>query len=336
MPSIQYTFNDQHGEHSFQYIPKYNLNYDAETCTIVIDLFLPDFDDIKILPKKFTGRCYNLKIIQYSETYLKKLYDNLIYQILFSAIYAVFTNDVKNTIKTIVINGKINTIDRSIGKKCTLCITSLSISRQEFEKLDFNLIDPKECFKHLKGISGIHLNKKIPVAPIMELNTKDKRFVNPHIVSDQINMGTNLAAIDWQDFENLVRELFEKIFNRDGGECKITQTSRDGGVDAVAFNLDPIRGGKIIIQAKRYTNTVGVSAVRDLYGTLVKEGANKGILITTSDYGSDAHEFAKGVPITLINGSNLLHLLETEMNKSAYINIAEAKKILKEQKEANE
>lgn len=42
------------------------------------------------------------------------------------------------------------------------------------------------------------------------------------------------------------------------------------------------------------------------------------------------------MPITLINGSNLLHLLETEMNKSAYINIAEAKKILKEQKEANE
>ena len=47
-------------------------------------------------------------------------------------------------------------------------------------------------------------------------------------------------------------------------------------------------------------------------------------------------EFAKGMPITLINGSNLLHLLETEMNKSAYINIAEAKKILKERKETNE
>ena len=29
---------------------------------------------------------------------------------------------------------------------------------------------------------------------------------------------------------------------------------------------DPITGGKIVIQAKRYTRTVGVNAVRDLFG----------------------------------------------------------------------
>ncbi len=69
-----------------------------------------------------------------------------------------------------------------------------------------------------------------------------------------------------EDFENLIRELFEKVFSVNGGEVKITQASRDGGVDAIAFDPDPIRGGKIIIQAKRYTNTVGLSAVRDLYG----------------------------------------------------------------------
>ena len=91
--------------------------------------------------------------------------------------------------------------------------------------------------------------------------------------------------MDWLDFENLVRELFEAEFAVSGGEVKVTQASADKGVDAVAFDPDPIRGGKIVIQAKRYTNTVGVSAVRDLYGTLMNEGANKGILVTTSDYG---------------------------------------------------
>ena len=75
---------------------------------------------------------------------------------------------------------------------------------------------------------------------------------------------------------------------------KITQASRDGGVDAIAFDPDPIRGGKIVIQAKRYTNVVSVSAVRDLYGTVVNEGATKGILVTTSGYGHDAYDFAKG------------------------------------------
>jgi len=94
-------------------------------------------------------------------------------------------------------------------------------------------------------------------------------------------------------------------------------------VEAVAF----IRGGKIIIQAKRYTNTVGVSAVRDLYGTVMNEGATKGILVTTSDYGKDSYEFAKDKPITLLNGSNLLALLEKHGHK-ARINIKEAKKII--------
>src|SRR5690606_34746199 len=110
---------------------------------------------------------------------------------------------------------------------------------------------------------------------------------------------TNLAAMDWEDFEHLVRELFEREFAQTGGEVKVTQASRDGGVDAVVFDPDPIRGGKIVIQAKRYTNTVGVAAVRDLYGTVVNEGAIKGILVTTSDFGPDAYEFARGKPLTL-------------------------------------
>lgn len=121
---------------------------------------------------------------------------------------------------------------------------------------------------------------------------------------------TNLASMSWEDFEHLVRELFEKEFASRGGEVKVTQPSRDGGVDAVAFDPDPISGGKIVIQAKRYTKTVGVAAVRDLYGTTLSEGASKGILVTTADYGPDTYKFANGKPITLLTGANLLHLLE--------------------------
>ena len=90
------------------------------------------------------------------------------------------------------------------------------------------------------------------------------------------------------------------------------------------FDPDPIRGGKYIIQAKRYTNVVGVSAVRDLYGTLMNEGAVKGILVTTAKYGSDSYEFAKDKPITLIDGSNLLSMLGKHGYKT-YIDIEEAK-----------
>ena len=146
-------------------------------------------------------------------------------------------------------------------------------------------------------------------------------------MAGDLDSSTNLAAMDWQDFENLIRELFESEFNENGGEVKITQASRDGGVDAVVFDPDPIRGGKIVLQAKRYTNIVGVSAVRDLYGTVINEGAMKGILITTANYGSDAYAFAKDKPISLLTGANLLSLLEKHGHK-ARIDISEAKRLM--------
>ena len=116
----------------------------------------------------------------------------------------------------------------------------------------------------------------------------------------------NLMELNPWEFEQLIANLFGKM----GLESKLTRSSRDGGVDCVAYDLRPVLGGKVVIQAKRYRHTVGVSAVRDLYGTMMNEGANKGILVTTSGYGPDAFEFAKAKPIELIEGGGLLYLLQ--------------------------
>ena len=59
----------------------------------------------------------------------------------------------------------------------------------------------------------------------------------------------------------------------------------------------------------------------------------KGILITTSDYGPDAYEFAKDKPLTLMSGGELLYLLEKHGYK-AKIDLKEAKKILSEEQGA--
>ena len=42
----------------------------------------------------------------------------------------------------------------------------------------------------------------------------------------------------------------------------------------------------------------------------MNEGANKGILVTTSGYGPDAFNFSKDKPIELIDGGGLLFLLQ--------------------------
>jgi restriction system protein len=235
-----------------------------------------------------------------------------------------------------VFNGWVESIDKSTGKLVNACILSIQTTKTEFQIINLASVDPKLCFKSLKGVGSSKLHSLTPIAPILDINREDKRFVSSYNVTDELDETSNLAAMDWKDFENLIRELFEKEFTKVGGEVKITQASRDGGVDAVAFDPDPIRGGKIVIQAKRYTNTVGVAAVRDLYGTVLNEGATKGILVTTSDYGPDAYAFARGKPLTLLSGSNLLNLLEKHGHR-AKIDLKAAKQILadKEKEEKN-
>lgn len=257
------------------------------------------------------------------------MFDEALYKITLRSIHEIFEADKADAIHAISFNGWVKAINKAIGKMENNCIISIQVGKSDFLNIDLANVDPKICFKSLKGVAGSKLSALTPIQPILQISRTDKRFVEGYNVTERIDTSTNLAAMDWEDFEHLIRELFEKEFKSSGGEVKVTQTSRDGGVDAVAFDPDPIRGGKIVIQAKRYTNTVGVSAVRDLYGTVVNEGATKGILVSTADYGPDAYEFAKGKPLTLLNGSNLLHLLEKH-GHHAKIDLREAKKILSE------
>lgn len=134
----------------------------------------------------------------------------------------------------------------------------------------------------------------------------------------------NLMTMEWQDFEVLVRDLFDEMFRSKGAEVKVTRTSRDQGVDAVVFDPDPLLGGTTVIQAKRYRHAVPVAAVRELYGTMMNEGAGKGILVTTSHYGASAQEFIKDKPITLLDGANLLHLLQNHGHR-VRIDLSEGK-----------
>ena len=310
---------------------QYDFDYNLESKVLLLDFFLPSKENTPTLKEvKYNISQDEFKEIHISESALNKLYDNLLYQITLRTIHELYEADTIKSIASIVFNGFVRFVDKGTGQEVTACILSIQAQREEFLEINLKGVDPKECFKKLKGVGSSKLHGLAPVAPIMKIDRKDKRFVSPYDVVDSVDETTNIAAMHWKDFENLIRELFEKEFSAVGGEVKITRASRDEGVDAIAFDPDPIRGGKIVIQAKRYTNIVGVSAVRDLYGTVVNEGATKGILVTTTDYGPDAYKFAQDKPLTLLNGSNLLHLLEKYGHK-AKIDIKEAKKILTEE-----
>lgn len=308
----------------------WDIDYSPENKILVVDYSLPDISALPTLKSvKYVASTDDFTETSISEAALNKLYDSVIYQVALRTLHELFEADVADALASVVFNGWVESTNKATGQKNNACIISVQAGKDEFLAINLAYVDPKACFKELKGVGSSKLHGLTPVAPIMNINKEDRRFVSPYDVVKSLDEGDNLAAMDWQDFENLIREIFHKEFSISGGEVKITQASRDGGVDAIAFDPDPIRGGKIVIQAKRYTNVVGVSAVRDLYGTTMNEGATKGILVTTAQFGPDAYEFAKGKPLTLLNGSNLLHLLEKHGHK-ARIDLREAKKILNE------
>ena len=262
---------------------EFEVDYISETKMIIVDYLFPNINNIpKIKEVKYIQAKDEFKEIYLSDSFLYKTYDTLLYNITLRSLYELFNADVINAFDSIVFNGFVKAIDRSVGKEVTNCILSVHVNKDQFMGINLAEVEPKACFKNLKGVSASKLYALSAIAPLIKINREDARFIAAYGVSDSLDESVNIAAMDWQDFEHFIRELFEKEFNQTGGEVKVTRASRDGGVDAIAFDPDPLRGGKIAIQAKRYTNVVGVAAVRDLYGTVINEGASRGILVTTS------------------------------------------------------
>lgn len=292
------------------------MEYNQSIKELVVNANLPQkscFSNVcgykYVASRKSTDKVY-LKEKEYNE-----IYDSAIKQIVLRIIYVIFTADKYNNLDSLCVNGYVSGFDGTNGQPINPCVLSIHLKKEKFKSINFRNIDINSCIRSLNGLYVGNISNLSPVKPIRFLNTEDKRFIEGKQMLDNEEK-INMAEMPWEDFEHLVRELFSKYFSSEGAEVKVTQASRDGGIDAVAFDPDPIKGGKYIIQAKRYNIVVPVSAVRELYGVVVSEGADKGILVTTSDFGSDSVEFAKEKPISLINGANLLYLL----NKFGYNN----------------
>lgn len=287
----------------------FEVQYLSETKVLVIDFDLPLPGNVPdIIEYKFVQARKEIVSKKMKKKEFEEYYEDIIYQLTLRNIYECYRADYGNTTELIVFNGWIHGVDSSTGQDFHSCIVSLQAMKDEFLALNLEKVVPKDCFRNLKGLNAGALSQLAPIRPIMELNREDQRFIESKKILAEINSIPNLAAMPWEDFEHLVRELFEKYFSAVGAEVKVTKATRDGGIDAVAFDPDPIRGGKFIIQAKRYNQVVPISAVRELNGIMADEGAVKGILVTTSYYGNDSWEFVKGKPLTLLDGSNLIQM----------------------------
>jgi restriction system protein len=123
-------------------------------------------------------------------------------------------------------------------------------------------------------------------------------------------VAAKLQALPAAGFERFCQRLL-----REAGfeEVAITGRSGDGGIDGIGIlQVNPLVSFKVLFQCKRYAGSVSPSHVRDFRGAMMGR-ADKGIIITTGSFTSDARKEAvrDGVPpIELVDGDKLINMLE--------------------------
>ncbi len=114
-------------------------------------------------------------------------------------------------------------------------------------------------------------------------------------------------------FENLVVDLLVAMgyggSRKDAGQA-VGRTG-DGGIDGI-IKEDKLGLDAICIQAKRWEGTVGRPIVQAFAGSLMGEGAGKGVLITTSKFSKEARGYVTAIQqprIILIDGEELAQMM---------------------------
>jgi Restriction endonuclease len=110
-------------------------------------------------------------------------------------------------------------------------------------------------------------------------------------------------------FEELVAELL----CRDGFEVNLTQATRDGGRDILAYQETIVGRHLFLVECKRRNaqKPVDVSVVRSLYGVVMQERATAGLVVTTSYFTDAALNFRSPLEfqLTLRNYEDLVSWL---------------------------
>jgi len=102
-------------------------------------------------------------------------------------------------------------------------------------------------------------------------------------------------------FEDYLKELFQQL----GYQVKATPSAGDYGADLVL-----IKGNsKIVVQAKRYTQKVGLKAVQEIYSSIHHYQANEAWVVTNSFYTAQAQKLAKSNGVKLLDRENLIELI---------------------------
>jgi restriction system protein len=210
-----------------------------------------------------------------------------------------------------IIAGLLQNVERGIFK---ITEQGLDVLKKNPKKIDNKILTQFQEYKKFIGLdkekstkeSFSQVNEKISPIEILEQNYKR---LKQDLIQDILS---HVQRVSPFTFEKIVVKLL--IMMGYGGpleDGKVTQKTRDGGIDGI-INEDELGLGKIYIQAKRWKDSISEPAIHQFVGALDGKNAKKGIFITTSNFTSDAIKYSEriiGKDIVLIDGNQLAELL---------------------------
>ncbi len=148
---------------------EYEIDYNPDTKMLIVEYLLPNIEAIpKVKEVKYIQNKQEFKEIYLSEFAVNKMYDTLLYKIALRTLFELFKADSIDALDLIVFNGIVKSIDKSVGKKVENCILSIQANKAEFMNINLTAVDPKTCFKKLKGISASKLYSLSAIASYYE------------------------------------------------------------------------------------------------------------------------------------------------------------------------
>ncbi|WP_170885606.1 restriction endonuclease [Bacillus alkalicellulosilyticus] len=113
----------------------------------------------------------------------------------------------------------------------------------------------------------------------------------------------NVDKLNGHDFEHFLAPLFRKK----GYSVKVTRGSGDFGADLVLRN---VKGQVTVVQAKRYSSNIGVSAVQEIVAAKPMYKATNAIVITNQYFTPAAVKLAKANGVKLLDRNKLIDMIK--------------------------
>ena len=113
-----------------------------------------------------------------------------------------------------------------------------------------------------------------------------------------------IDTLEWREFEFLVAAAWKK----QGYRIKVTQGSKDGGLDVFAAKGKTSRA--VLIQCKRWNTPVGRPECDSILGVMERARANQGVIVASQRFTRDARKLESEEPrLRLVDGAELIRIL---------------------------